>query len=132
MERLISFSELSSNVGEAEARRLIQLAIKKGSGRWYDVADSWDYGRDAYDPNSLPSRGKSTGKKGIDEEIISFLNTKPGGAFNAREIRQALGQDSDFDPYDPLKNPVHQALVRLRDSGKIEIITCGDRDWETI
>lgn len=58
----------------------------------------------------------------MDQQILDYLNDHPGST--ARELRVAFGLNKRFDPHDPLKNPVHQALVRLRDADMIEVRGC--------
>ena len=55
----------------------------------------------------------------MDQQILDYLRDHPGST--ASELRVAFGLNKRFDPYNPLKNPVHQALVRLRDAGLIDV-----------
>ncbi|QDV43902.1 hypothetical protein Enr13x_37620 [Stieleria neptunia] len=52
--------------------------------------------------------------------VLKFLEEHEGKQFTDIDLREQFGQ-SDFNPFDPLKNEVNQSLKTLRDKGKIHV-----------
>ena len=56
-------------------------------------------------------------KNGLEADILSFLQDNPGASI--RDIAAAVGV-APGRGQDPMKSPLNQALVKLRDAGVID------------
>lgn len=53
--------------------------------------------------------------------ILDFLSRHSGQEYSTGDLRHQFGCN-DFDPANPLENPVHKALRELRDSGRAHVV----------